>query len=147
MAGLACGRTGGGGYAEDGKGRCMQTWSARCLSAALAACFLLSASAQAQVNPFRGSGSRGLSPEDNRLLFESVARLNAAEPSKVGSSEAWSNPQTKSSGTSTVLRVFHSSGMVCHLVRHQIVVAGQPPGHQYRLTWCRTPTGEWKIKS
>jgi hypothetical protein len=49
------------------------------------------------------------------------------EPSKVGSSEAWSNPQTKSSGTYTVLRVFHSSGMVCHLVRHQIVVAGQPP--------------------
>jgi surface antigen len=125
----------------------MRTWSPHCLSAALAACFLLSASAQAQVNPFRGSGSRGLSPEDNQMLFESIARLNAAEPSKVGSSEAWSNPQTKSSGTSTVLKVFHSSGMACHLVRHQIVVAGRPPGHQYRLTWCHTPSGEWKIKS
>jgi hypothetical protein len=51
------------------------------LSGAFAACFLLSAAAQAQVNPFRGSGSRGLSPEDNQLLFESIARLNAAEPS------------------------------------------------------------------
>ena len=81
------------------------------------------------------------------MLFESIARLNAAEPGKVGTSEAWSNPQTKSSGTSTVLKVFHSRGMACHLVRHQIVVAGQPPGHQYRLTWCRTPSGEWKIKS
>jgi hypothetical protein len=38
-----------------------------------------------------------MSPEDNRLLFESVERLNAAEPSKAGSSEAWNNPQTKSS--------------------------------------------------
>jgi surface antigen len=117
------------------------------LSAALAVCVLLTGAAQAQINPFRGSGGRGLSPEDNQLLFESIARLNAAEPSKVGSSEAWSNPQTKNSGTSTVLQVFHSGGMVCHLVRHHIVDAGRPPGHNYRLTWCRTPSGEWKIKS
>ena len=103
----------------------MRLGSSRSLSGALAACVLLSAAAQAQVNPFRGSGGRGLSPEDNQLLFESVARLNAA----------------------TVLRVFHSGRMVCHLVRHRIVVAGRPPARDYRLTWCRTPTGEWKIKS
>ena len=124
----------------------MQSPSRSCLSAILAACVFLSTSAQAQINPFRGSGSRGLSPEDNQLLFESVARLNAAEPSHAGLSEAWSNPQTNSSGNSTILRVFHSGGMVCHLVRHSIVVAGGPAPN-YRLTWCRTPTGEWKIKS
>jgi surface antigen len=118
-----------------------------CLSAALAACVLVSAAAQAQVNPFRGSGGRGLSPEDNQLLFESIARLNAAEPSQVGRSDKWSNPRTQSSGTSRVLRVFHSGGMVCHLLLHSIVVAGRPPAQDYRLTWCRTPTGEWKIKS
>ena len=118
-----------------------------CVSGALAACFLLSAAAQAQVNPFRGSGGRGLSPEDNQLLFESIARLNAAEPSQVGRSDRWSNPRTQSSGTSTVLRVFHSGGMVCHLLLHSIVVAGRPPAQDYRLTWCCTPTGEWKIKS
>jgi hypothetical protein len=55
------------------------------------------------------------------MIFESVARLNAVEPSKVGQSDSWSNPETKSSGTSTILRVFHSGGMPCHLVRHQIV--------------------------
>jgi surface antigen len=88
-----------------------------------------------------------MSPEDNRLLFDSVARLNAAEPSKIGSSEAWENPQTKSYGTSTILRVFNSGDMVCHLVRHHIVVDGRVPGHNYRLTGCRMPTGEWKIKS
>jgi surface antigen len=107
---------------------------------------LLTATAQAQVNPFRGS-RQALSPEDNRLLFESVARLNAAEPTKIGQSEAWSNPQTNSSGTSTVLRVFHSGSQACHLVRHHIVAAGRSPGRDYRLTWCRTPDGEWKIKS
>ena len=123
----------------------MPSWSPRCLSAALAALVLLPAAAQAQINPFRGG--QGLSPEDNRLLFESIERLNAAEPAKVGRSEAWSNPQTKTSGTSTILRVFHSGGMACHLVRNHIVVAGQPPGRDYRLTWCRTPSGEWKIKA
>jgi surface antigen len=119
----------------------------RFLSGALAACVLLSGATQAQINPFRGSGSRGLSREDNQLLFESVARLNAAEPNQVGRSEKWSNPHTHSSGTSTVLRVFQSGGMDCHLLQHSIVVAGRPPAHNYRLTWCRTPTGEWKIKS
>ena len=116
------------------------------LSVALATCLLLPAVLQAQVNPFRGSRSPGLTPEDNQLLFESVARLNAAAPSQVGSSEVWNNPQTNSSGASTILRVFHSGGMACHLVRHHIVVAGRQPGHNYRLTWRRTSSGEWKIK-
>jgi surface antigen len=124
----------------------MRPRSSRCFSAAVAVCTLLPAAAQAQVNPFRGSGSRGLSPQDNQMLFESMARLNAAEPSQVGRSEVWSNPQTNSSGTSTMLRVFHSGGMACHLVRHHIVVAGQQPGHDHRLTWCRTQSGEWKTK-
>jgi|SRR5215470_14525462 len=118
----------------------------RCLFAALAVCALLPAVTQAQINPFRGSASRGLSPEDSQMLFDSVARLNAAEPSKVGNSESWNNPQTNASGTSTILRVFHSGGMDCHLVRHHIVVAGRQPGQNYRLTWCRTSSGEWKIK-
>ena len=125
----------------------MRFRSLRCLSAVPAACVLLSAAAQAQVIPFSGNFGRGLSPSDNQMVFESVARLNAAEPSQVGSSEAWNNAQTNSSGTSTILRVFHSGGMACHLVRHHVVVAGRQPGHNYRLTWCRTPSGEWKIKA
>src|SRR5215831_16675667 len=125
----------------------MRSWSRRWLSSALAISFLLSAAAQAQVLPFGRYLGRGLSREDNQMLFDSVARLNAAEPSKVGGSESWSNPQTKSSGTSTILRVFHSGGMLCHLVQHHIIVNGEPRGRDYRLTWCRTPTGEWKIKS
>jgi surface antigen len=116
------------------------------LSAALAACALLSAAAQAQVIPFSGNFGRGLAPSDNQMVFESVARLNATEPSKVGQTDSWSNPETKSSGSSTILRVFHSGGMLCHLVRHHIVVPGQPTARDYRLTWCRTPSGEWKTK-
>jgi len=124
----------------------MQPRSLRCLLAALAGCFILCGAAQAQVMPFRGTLGPGLSPQDSQLLFESIARLNEAEPVKVGRSEVWSNPQTNSSGTSTILRVFHSGGMLCHRLRHHIVIAGQQPGHDYRLNWCRTSTGEWKSK-
>ena len=99
------------------------------------------------LHPFGGNFGPGLSPEDNRLMVESIARLNAAEPSRVGLSESWNNPQTRTSGTSTILRVFHSRGMACHQVRHQIVAVGQARPRDYRLTWCRTPDGEWKIKS
>jgi len=106
-----------------------------CLSAAFAVCVLLSVAAQAQVIPFAGNFGQGLAPSDNKMIFESAARLNAAEPSKVGRSDSWSNPETKSSGTSTILRVFRSGGMACHLVRHHIV-AGRPPSRDYCLTWC-----------
>jgi surface antigen len=124
----------------------MRCWSPRRLSAALAAFVVFSEAAQAQVIPFGGNFGPGLSPEDNTLLFESVERLNAAEPSRVGRSDAWTNPQTKSHGSSTILKVFHSDGMECHLVRHHIV-AVRPPPRNYRFTWCRTASGEWKIKS
>jgi surface antigen len=132
--------------AEDVKERCMRPWSLHCFSAALAISVLLPVVTAAQVIPFAGNFGQGLAPSDNQMIFESVARLNAVEPSKVGQSDSWSNPETKSSGTSTILRVFHSGGMACHLVRHQIV-AGRPPPRDYRFTWCRTSTGEWKIKS
>jgi surface antigen len=123
----------------------MRPLSPSCLPVAPTACLLLTTAAQAQVIPFQGYFGPGLSAEDSRLLFDSVERLNAAEPSQVGRSETWSNPQTKSHGTSTIIRVFHSGGMACHVVLHDIA-AGKPPPRDYRLTWCRTSTGEWKIK-
>jgi len=124
----------------------MRPWSLHCLSAALAISALLPVAGKAQVIPFSGNFGQGLAPSDNQMFFESVARLNSVERSKVGQSDSWSNPETKSSGTSTILKVFHSGGMACHLVRHHIV-AGRPPPRDYRFTWCRTPSGEWKIKS
>ena len=123
----------------------MQSRSPSWLSVALVAC-LLPAGARAQVIPFGPYFGPGLSPSDNQMVFESAARVNAAAPGKVGQSDSWRNPQTKSHGSSTITRVFTSGGMSCHLVRHHIVV-GPRPASNYRFTWCRTPSGEWKIKS
>ena len=70
----------------------------RYLLVVLAACVLLAEAAQSQVMPFAGKFGSSLSPEDKRLLFDSVARLNATEPIRVGFSEGWSNRQTQTSG-------------------------------------------------
>ena len=56
----------------------MRPRSRRSLSAAVAVFSLLPAAVQAHVNPL--CGGQRLSPADNQLQFESVARLNAAEP-------------------------------------------------------------------
>lgn len=91
----------------------------------------------------RGSG---LSTEDKQLLLESVARLNAAVPIKIGSSKSWRNPQTNNSGRSSILRVFRSGGRICHLVRHRIGVAGRR-ARNYSLTWCRRRAENGKSKA
>jgi hypothetical protein len=62
----------------------MRSRSPCCLSATFATCLFLSA-AQAQVIPFAGNFGQGLSPSDNQMVFESVARLNAAEPRRSAS--------------------------------------------------------------
>src|SRR5437879_205425 len=98
--------------------------------------------AGAQTNPFRlNRTGAALSPADNQLLFSSINRLNAAEPARPGLSESWSNPETKSSGTSTLVRIIRAKGQPCHVVQHHIAVAGRQPT-EYRLTWCRTAAGE-----
>jgi hypothetical protein len=56
--------------------------SLRFFGAALAILALLPVAAPAQVIPFQGNFGPGLSPQDNQMMFDSVARLNAAEPSR-----------------------------------------------------------------
>ena len=123
----------------------MRSRLSRYLFAALTACVVMFEATQAQVIPFGGNFGPGLSPEDMQLLAESVARLNATTPVKIGLSEPWSNPRTNNSGRSTVLRVFRTGGTTCHLVRHRILVTGRPT-RNYSLTWCRTPSGEWELR-
>jgi hypothetical protein len=91
----------------------MQSRSPSWLSAALVAC-LLPAGARAQVIPFGPYFGPGLSSSDNQMVFESAARVNAAAPGKVGQSDSWRNPQTKSHSSSTITRVFTSGAMPCH---------------------------------
>jgi len=116
---------------------------------ALAAALLLGASAaDAQINPFRSSRhASGLSKEDVAKVSEASGRLNHKEPIHVGDSEAWSNPTSGNSGKVTVTRLFKYSGMACHGVRYDLSYKSPQQARSYDADWCRTKTGEWKVKS
>jgi hypothetical protein len=68
----------------------MQSRLPHWLSAAFVAGILLPGVAPAQVSLF--TQGPGLSPEDNRLLFESIARLIAAKPARVGPKRLFPHP-------------------------------------------------------
>jgi hypothetical protein len=103
---------------------------------------------RAQINPFGWQlNQRSLTSDDLTLLFNSTARLNESATLTVGAANAWSNEQTGSSGTTTVTRIYLSDGMPCHDLRYALVPRGRQPPRIYDMTWCRIPSGEWRIKS
>ena len=102
--------------------------------------------AHAQVNPFGGTNSRGLSAPDMAMLADAADRANRRPNPLVGHVEHFSNPATGTSGSVTMARLFHSAGMACHLLQYRFSTKGSAREASYNTTWCRTPDGAWKIK-
>ena len=119
-------------------------------SGALAAALLLagiSASA-AQINPFRSnSQATGLTKADVGMLSTTTGLVNRKEPVKVGDTEDWSNPSSGNSGKVTVTRLFHYNGMECHGLRYYLSFRASNTPRTYNTDWCKTKTGEWRIRS
>jgi hypothetical protein len=135
----------GRGGTEDVKERCMRPRSLHCLSAVLAVCVLLPVAVRAQVIPFAGNFGQGLAPSDNQMIFESVARLNALGRARSASPTRGVIQRPRHG------HLNHTSGVP--LGWHGLPPGApsncrrKPPPRDYRFTWCRTPSGEWKIKS
>jgi surface antigen len=107
----------------------------------------LSASS-AQINPFRSNNqTNGLTKADVGMLSTTTGLVNKKEPVKVGDTEDWSNPASGNSGKVTVTRLFRSSGMECHSLRYDFSYKASNTPRTYNADWCKTKTGEWKIKS
>nr|WP_294557165.1 RT0821/Lpp0805 family surface protein [uncultured Rhodopila sp.] len=102
----------------------------------------------AQINPFRSSSrATGLTNADVGMLFTTAGLVNKNEPVKVGDTQDWSNPTSGNSGKVTVTRLFHYSGMECHSLRYDLTFKASNAPRTYNVDWCKTKTGEWKIKS
>jgi hypothetical protein len=105
-------------------------------------------SSPAQINPFRSnSQSNGLTKADVGMLTTTTGLVNKKEPVKVGDTEDWSNPASGNSGKVTVTRLFHYNGMACHGLRYDFSYKASNTPRTYTVDWCKTKTGEWKIKS
>jgi len=126
----------------------MRTLRPAGIAAALALVTAPAMPVRAQFNPFGTRATRqSLTSEDFTMLSNSAARLNAAEPARVGQSETWSNPRSGSSGDVTLTRIFHYRGLTCHALRYKFTIRSQPTARTYNVNWCLTPEGDWKIAS
>jgi surface antigen len=117
---------------------------------ALAVLLLLAAVSvsSAQINPFRSnSRATGLTNSDVGMLFTTAGLVNKNEPVKVGDAQDWSNPSSGNSGKVTVTRLFRYGGMECHSLRYDLSFRASNAPRTYNVDWCKTKTGEWKIKS
>jgi surface antigen len=120
----------------------------RLCTAAAVLVMLATASSQAQINPFRSNGqSNGLNNADIDLLSTAATHVNAKDPIHVGDAEDWSNPESGNAGKVTVTRLFRYAGLACHGVRYDISYKAHRPSRIYTVDWCKTKTGDWKIKS
>ena len=66
-----------------------------------------------------------------------------------GTTQSWKNPETKNSGTVTLLDHFESQGRDCRRVKYFIAPGANQPASEnpttYVLTNCRLADGTWKI--
>ena len=103
-------------------------------------------SAQAQVNPFRGSTGAGLTSADFRMQDAAARRLVSHGTPADGAAESWSNPKTGASGRVTVESTFHKKGMLCRKVSFAAKTAARQDARTTETDWCRTSHG-WRIVS
>ena len=62
----------------------------------------------------------------------------------IGSVFHWTNPETKHSGSVTLLRLFDYADHSCQVVEHYIHI-GEDEGFQYSSTYCKSSKGIWKV--
>jgi hypothetical protein len=106
---------------------------------------VISSAAQAQINPFRGKQTR-LSSEDLAIMNQTAAGLYQADGIAPGSSASWSNPKSGNSGVVSIRNTTTQHGMLCHLVNYQAKFKGEANPRSYNVTWCRTASGEWRMR-
>ncbi len=97
------------------------------------------AAAEGLINPFDSSGI-SLSKEDSDLMRGALRSVLDAR--KAGATADWKSSSSGLAGRATSLDVFERNGMSCANVEHVFTAGG---GSTYRLPFCRTSDGTWKI--
>lgn len=61
----------------------------------------------------------------------------------VGSKSSWNNPQSKNSGTVTLMRKFNHKHTECRTVEHSVNLYGVSDRFNYKSTICKNRQGKW----
>jgi surface antigen len=97
------------------------------------------AAAEGLINPF-DTTSVGLSKEDSELMKGALKTVLDAK--KAGATAEWKSSSSGRTGRATSLDTFEKDGMSCANVEHAFTAGG---GSTYRLPFCQTSDGTWKI--
>jgi len=111
----------------------------RCATVVALVLVPLPAMAGALINPFDSSGN-SLSNEDGELMKGALKSVLDAR--KAGATAEWKSPSSGLAGRATALDLFERDGMPCANVEHVFTAGG---GSTYRLPFCQTADGKWKI--
>ncbi len=103
-----------------------------------------STTAEAQLNPFRGTDLT-VSEADIKLMNEAALPLYTTEPPVVGATASWQG-KDGNYGTIEMTEAFEWKGLPCRKLQHIIKVNGVKDPLRITIDRCKTADGEWKIR-
>lgn len=86
-----------------------------------------------------------LTDEDLQVMNAAASKLRESETTPIGQTETWSNPNSGSSGTVTLLQRFQRRDLPCQKIRHAFRDKAHADASVLDIDVCRLPSGEWKI--
>lgn len=88
-----------------------------------------------------------LTRSDIAIVRKLVRQKLTGKPN--GTTLSWNNPESKNSGTVTLLDMFESRGRDCRSVRYVVIPGPKQASYatsaRYVLTSCRLPDGTWQL--
>ena len=82
--------------------------------------------------------------KDDVAMMKAAAR-EGMDGKPEGSTNSWSNPDTKNSGEVTLLRRFEEDGRECRILHHVVNVVRYSPWER-RTKICRDAAGNWEMR-
>ncbi|MBV8400181.1 MAG: hypothetical protein JOZ58_25650 [Acetobacteraceae bacterium] len=88
----------------------------------------------------------GITPAALDRAHQAATKLFEGHPA--GSVEPWTSPDGTANGQAKLLNAFDLKEMPCRTIEYTVsfqgTVSTKYPDH-YIVTWCRVPSGSWKI--
>ena len=114
------------------------------IGAVVVVAMLACSGAQAQINPFKGNGPK-MQQTDLDLMAKAADPLIESTRFDIGAKSAWSNPASGWSGSVTAVGTDTRGTLACRVFDYDILAPRAEDESTFRLTWCQTKNGTWKL--
>lgn len=117
---------------------------ARILGTIAVAALLVSAAAAQGINPF-GRAGFSLTKTDVATLEAATRPFFDDNTVPLGTSRAWSNPDSGNTGTAILVSRFEYKKMPCRRIQHDIKLAKVADAYHFVIDRCQVADGSWKL--